>query len=499
MEAAQRSSEADIQARLNEAETYRSMGLLGESLAVCEGLLSKPLDLRPDIAEEIRSRVEWLKGQMAEEETEAKSLSEKDIALIRDALSKEDAKGVVLDSASAFRELGLYSEALGEYAKAVASQYPLEEIVPAIAECLLRIQPQSAILEQLEVLLGSPGLQEGRRNALKGLLSSEVERRGLKELASEIQQCAAPGAQVPAKDRVRPDFRGLSPAAISRCEGLLRHVAIDPDAFQEALQKAREGKRSVESVLMEDFGISREAIGGALSSCYQIPFRPYRPGSDLPWDLVGGLKKAFLRSELWVPYRQEGSTLEILMEDPGNLAKTDQIRAVFKRVQVRFSVGIKEDIESFIEELYSQKPSSPRSPAPPPSSAPERAAEPAARGKEKRRERRTGTKPPELLSAELRLGAGSEEKVWRLAAANYSRHGLGLLVTRKDFGMLAQIQVGDLLREVLFFAAWAVIRVDATVRHKTMIDDGPDKGSYLLGLEAPEIFDESLGNGAAGG
>lgn len=490
METVQTGSKADIQTRLNEAEVYRSMGLLGESLAIYERLLSRPFDLGPNVLEDIQDRVRWLKGELAEEEQgEGKSLSQKDIALIRDALSKEEGKGSVLDSASAFQELGLYSEALGEYAKILSSEYPFEELVPSIAECLLRIQPQSAILEQLETMLGSGRIGTARINALKKLLSLEVERRGLKDLAVEVLGLMVGGGEGLDPGKGRLENKGLEAPSTSRYEGLVRNGHLSAASLQDALRRARGGQKSVEAVLMDDFGIRKEMIGKALSSHYRVPFRAYGEGPGFPKALTGGLKKAFLRGERWVPYRKDGAGIEILMEDPGNLAKTDQIRAIFKQEKIRLCVGIREDIEMLIEDLFDDTLPAPQSQNRSPTPVLERPAETPGRAKEVRRGRRTVASPLDLLSVEFKLGNGPEERICRLAVANYSRHGLGLLVTERDFGILGRIKVGDTLQDMLFFASWAVIRADATVRHKTVLEDGPDKGAYLIGLESSEDFE----------
>ena len=59
----------------------------------------------------------------------------------------------ILDSASAFKELGLYAEAISEYEKLFGMDYPLEKIIPEIGGCLLRIHSPSKVVEKVENIL----------------------------------------------------------------------------------------------------------------------------------------------------------------------------------------------------------------------------------------------------------------------------------------------------------------------------------------------------------
>jgi hypothetical protein len=103
---------------------------------------------------------------------------------------------------------------------------------------------------------------------------------------------------------------------------------------------------------------------------------------------------------------------------------------------------------------------------------------------ERRREERFAVEKPELVSAEVRLGNGTKgDKVYDLNVINYSRHGLGLLVTRKDFDLLHGLNRGDTLSDITFFCKSDLLKVNGTVRHKTRITDGEYRGCYIIGIE----------------
>ena len=54
----------------------------------------------------------------------------------------------------------------------------------------------------------------------------------------------------------------------------------------------------------------------------------------------------------WVPLSWDSKGVEILVDDPKDLRKTDHIRALMSGQKINFSVGTKEDIEKFINHFF---------------------------------------------------------------------------------------------------------------------------------------------------
>ncbi len=109
--------------------------------------------------------------------------------------------------------------------------------------------------------------------------------------------------------------------------------------------------------------------------------------------------------------------------------------------------------------------------------------------KERRREERVTHRTPELFSVKFRLGKGpNRDKVYDLNVLNRSRHGLGLLITQKDFDLLRAVKVGDHLYDMMFLATSALVRVNSVVRHVTKIWAGKYKGCYVMGIQSPDII-----------
>lgn len=111
-------------------------------------------------------------------------------------------------------------------------------------------------------------------------------------------------------------------------------------------------------------------------------------------------------------------------------------------------------------------------------------------GKDKRKEGRFNYMMPEFIYAEFKLGKEPiKDKVYNLKILDCSENGLGMVITQKDFDLLKILNEGDELKDISFFATWTVLKVDGTVRHKTMIQEGKYEGCYLIGIESQEMIE----------
>ena len=119
----------DIESRINEAEVCRSMGLYGDSLNIYEDILSFVDSDDSQTQDKIKGRISSLKKEIADQEqTEPPGVSVKELSMFKQTFSSQGDVSAILDSASAFQEMGLHNEAMAEYAKLIPLDYPLENI-----------------------------------------------------------------------------------------------------------------------------------------------------------------------------------------------------------------------------------------------------------------------------------------------------------------------------------------------------------------------------------
>ena len=345
----------DIESRINEAEVCRSMGLYGDSLNIYESILSIVSPQDAQVQDKIKKRIGLLKKEIADqEETKPKGVSAKDISMLKKSFSSQGDVSEILDSASAFQEMGLHGEAIAEYVKMFREDYPPEKIVPGLVESLLKMHSPSKAVQEFDKLVEGAKIKRKSLGSIKFAIGQELEKRDLRDQAHDLYSDASKLDPANGEIKKRLDSVSASFASGSKYDYLLRENMVTTDKLQEAFALSKKMKKSVEFVLIEHFHIKKEAIGKSFSLFYGCPFRPYDPAFPAPVELLSNLKKTFLLNELWIPLSWDKEGVEILVDDPRDLNKTDNIKTLMKTGKITFSVAIREDIQEFIRHFFDQ-------------------------------------------------------------------------------------------------------------------------------------------------
>ena len=348
----------DFDTGIKEAEIYRSMGLLNESLIVYGEVQAATPNDDTKRTEFINKTIRVLKKEIESQETHAPEISQEDISVIRETIAVDGQSGI-LDNALAFKQLGLMNEAVTEYEKLFETDYPIIKVIPDFSECLLNLlHPNDAVKRVLQVArkLDFKGPQLAQILFSMGL---QLEDGGHKDLA--LAQFKSASKLDPENREIAQKLKLGMPAVSpgSRYSYLLKKRRVTLPQLQQALVISKKIGKSVEFVLIDHFKVSRETIGKSLSEFYDCPFRTFDPDLPVPVEIISNLKQAYLLHTGWVPLSWSKKGLEILMDDPRDLRKIDQVTGLMKANRIEFSVGIREDIERFIQHFFENKPEKP--------------------------------------------------------------------------------------------------------------------------------------------
>ncbi|TKB77677.1 MAG: type II/IV secretion system protein [Nitrospira sp.] len=125
--------------------------------------------------------------------------------------------------------------------------------------------------------------------------------------------------------------------------GLIKQADLDV-AIEESLSR----EIDLETLLLDKYRVPRSALGSALSEFYQCPYVSYDERTIIDPDLLKNLSCDYLRRSSWIPLKRQGTVLDILINDPHNLEQGLDIRRAFPGTTVRFSVGLRRDIEQYL-------------------------------------------------------------------------------------------------------------------------------------------------------
>ena len=345
----------DIDAKIKEAELYRSMGLVVESIGIYEQILLDDPELDGQKKETIAEAIELLKKEIEElEKEDVEHLTAEDISLIKTAMPLDEDPVNIADSASAFKELGLHEDAILEYERLFGLDYPLAEFIPQLVESYFKIHSAVEIIQKIKTMIQEKAFSDSKKAEIAFMLGLEMENKDHKDHALELYQSAqdADPKNEEIQNRLLLIKSGFSTG--SKYDYLLNQKLVTTEKLKKALELSKKIKKSVEFILTDQFNIKKEDVGESLALFYDCPFKSYDPECIIQPELLTNLKKSFLLNDVWLPFAWDKQIVEVMIDDPRNLAKTDNIKTLLGS-KINFSVAIKEDIEAFIKGCFDSK------------------------------------------------------------------------------------------------------------------------------------------------
>ena len=355
--------QSEIKTKLKEAETCHSMGMMAEALQVYEQVLVSLPGKDGQTRETVVARINLLKKDIEDrEEVENQGFTKEDISIFKKTLSTHDDVPTLLDGAAALKELGLMEEASAEYEKLLKfdfSKFDYSEmdyspirITCDYLTCLLDIKPPQDVVKEAYKVIYKQNIKEKETAQVKFWLGLQLEKKDHYDLAYDLYEAAA--AIDPSHTEVVERLNSLKAriSSSSRYDYLIRNKIVTTNQLQEALAIAKKMNKSIEFVLVERFGTKKDDVGKSLSQYFGCPFRDFDEEFPIPFELIGKLKKSFLLYYVWVPLSWSKKGVEILVDDPKDLRKTDHIKALLPNQKIVFSVGFKEDVDKYINHFF---------------------------------------------------------------------------------------------------------------------------------------------------
>ena len=139
----------------------------------------------------------------------------------------------------------------------------------------------------------------------------------------------------------------------TKFDHLLTNNILSQKELDAASIRARETKGDVIKILMNFYGISKQDIGKSLSDFYDLKYQGFDPQVSISPEIVRKLKVDFVKKSLWLPLKEEGNKLIVLIDDPHDIPKRDAIEQWVKfnyarAKKIDYWVSLPEDIIQFI-------------------------------------------------------------------------------------------------------------------------------------------------------
>ncbi|MEI6206855.1 MAG: GspE/PulE family protein [Desulfuromonadales bacterium] len=140
----------------------------------------------------------------------------------------------------------------------------------------------------------------------------------------------------------------------ARYNFLLDKNMLDDKILEKASIHPDVSKIGMDSVLMREFGISREDMAKNLSFYFGTEFIGYDPTvPSLEDDLLKRVRPERLNKEWWVPFKIENGILHIIIDDPTDLGRQDMLKFIYPEYKrISYTGAFREDILSYINLFY---------------------------------------------------------------------------------------------------------------------------------------------------
>ncbi|SDB12991.1 Type II secretory pathway ATPase GspE/PulE or T4P pilus assembly pathway ATPase PilB [Desulfonatronum thiosulfatophilum] len=164
--------------------------------------------------------------------------------------------------------------------------------------------------------------------------------------------------------RLNPNHPGLAEKlkAIGQKESRPQHrysqLISKGDLAEQQLAEltlsAKENNEDLDQLLLREAKISKQALGESLATFYEVPFVDFDPNIDAPFELLEKRKldPEYLKRSGWTPLAVDGNTITVLMANPFDHARLDEIRFIFGTSRIEPKVALISDIHGFIELFY---------------------------------------------------------------------------------------------------------------------------------------------------
>ena len=358
---------SEFELKLNEAKTCHSMGLFNEALSIYQQTLTLIPDQDKKSFNFIQNKIDQIQKELANlEDSEGQEISSDDVVTIKSSMAHDDDAASIVDKALAFKELGLIKEAVDEYEKLLQSEnlikvcqlnpnFSLVETIKDYLVCLLETNSSREASDQAFKIIYKHNLNDQDLSLIQFWLGTELEKRNQRDQALELYGAAAKIDPKNVQIKNKLNTLKSNTANSSKYDYLIKTKLVTTNQLKEALEIAKKINKSVEFVLIDRFNIKKVKVGKSLSEYYGCPFREFDPELPVPFELINKLKKPFLINSLWLPISWDKTGIEILIDNPRDLQKTDYVKALMNNQEINFSVGIKEDIEKFINHFFDPK------------------------------------------------------------------------------------------------------------------------------------------------
>ncbi len=145
------------------------------------------------------------------------------------------------------------------------------------------------------------------------------------------------------------NLKKLARKTPTKFDYLVANNKIAQAELDAAIAEARRGQTDMETLLIDKYKVPKEDIGKSLAQFYKCPHVEYSDRTLIDRELLKTLNVDYLKKNFWTPLRRDKTVIEILIDDPNDLDKIQDIKRIFPGQSIKFSVSLRRDIVKFLK------------------------------------------------------------------------------------------------------------------------------------------------------
>ena len=166
--------------------------------------------------------------------------------------------------------------------------------------------------------------------------------------------------------KIDPDYPGLrerldelerrKERSRSRYELLIKENILSQKQLAEAKELAKKENSDLDEILIKKYNVPKKKLLESLSKFYDVPFVEFDPNVNPPFELFEKRKldPNFLKQYEWVPFREKENSIEVIMTNPFDLSKLDEIKFILGTTNIIPLVATKADIDNYIDHFFKE-------------------------------------------------------------------------------------------------------------------------------------------------
>jgi type II secretory ATPase GspE/PulE/Tfp pilus assembly ATPase PilB-like protein len=138
----------------------------------------------------------------------------------------------------------------------------------------------------------------------------------------------------------------------TKYDGLVTSAVISAEELELAQRSARRKNLDLETVLIDEFKVTVQALGAALSSYFGVPYEPHKADRIKPPELLKNMSKEFCQTNQWIPLDDTKEGLIVMAIDPEKTKASKMVNNVYPKSKIVYRVSTNREFASTLDQMF---------------------------------------------------------------------------------------------------------------------------------------------------